>query len=154
MENEFINLEQPNSPDQSQETKPEAKTEVKTEKVAETKSSKTASSKQAITKPVPIVKQVPVIKDPQIKQIEDVLAAGLEDYYKKLNPSDQKKFKESGEQAASEVNTLLQKAVVKIEEVISIIKKWLGTVPGLNIFFVEQSAKIKADKIFLNRKVR
>jgi hypothetical protein len=32
-------------------------------------------------------------------------------------------------------------------KVLTIIKKWLQTIPGISKFFIEQEAKIKTDKI-------
>jgi len=150
MENEFIKFEQPTSPDSANEKKVEIKPEKLTEKVQEKSVANNVPAKDVKIEPKTVIS--PTFKDPKVKEIEDILAAGLGDYYSSLTPSDQKKFKQSGEEAAKEVNGILQKAVVKIEEIIGVIRKWLGTVPGLNKFFVEQSAKIKADKILITHR--
>ncbi|MFW0862221.1 MAG: hypothetical protein ACKKL6_01410 [Candidatus Komeilibacteria bacterium] len=150
MEKEFIKFEQPVSPDKVNETKVEAKPEKVTEKISEQSSNTPVSAKKVEPKAKPVAK--PIAKDPQVQEIENILAAGLGDYYTSLNPVEQKKFKESGEEVAKEVNSILQRAVIKVEEIIGVIRKWLGSVPGLNKFFVEQSAKIKADKILISRR--
>jgi hypothetical protein len=151
MESDFKNLEQLPKPELGTNEKEASTVEVASERNMETVVS---NVKQATKVAEPrIQSQVQSTTgesaDYQAKQIEDVLADGLDDYYKKMNPTDQKKFKETGEQAAREINTLLQKAVVKVNEIVGIIRKWLGGVPGLNKFFVEQSAKIKADKVLI-----
>lgn len=146
----FINLEQPPQADISVEKSIETNVEVAPEGVSE-KISEVNSPQLSIpsvqSEALPQVHNA--IKDPQVQKIEDILADGLGDYYTKLDPKDKEIFKQSGEQAAKEVNTLLQKAIIKIEEIVDIIKRWLGTVPGLNKFFIEQSAKIKADKVYI-----
>ncbi len=83
----------------------------------------------------------------QQKQIEKVLAEGLEEIYLSLTPEKQKEFKIAGEETAKKINQLLAKAKVKIGDIIKLIKKWLSIIPGLNSYFLEQEAKIKADEI-------
>ncbi len=87
------------------------------------------------------------------KQIENILADGLEDIYLNMPPDKQEEFKTVGEQTAREINKLLDSAKVKVKQIIDLIKKWLSLIPGVNKFFLEQEAKIKADKIMeLSRK--
>ncbi len=83
----------------------------------------------------------------QLQQIEQVLADGLQDLYASLPPAEQQKFKVTGEQAAQQVQGLLSQVKVKVQQVIDVIRQWLGTLPGVNKFFVEQEAKIKAEKL-------
>lgn len=150
MENEFTNLEQSPQVEISPDKKAEVKRESSVEKTAEQVVKKPTSTPQSQV-PESQIDTAPIkpVVDAQVKQIEGILADGLEGYYSKLNSADQQKFKQSGEEAAREVNSLLQKAVVKINEIIRVIKKWLASVPGLNKFFIEQSAKIKTDKILI-----
>ncbi len=87
------------------------------------------------------------------KQIENILESGLEEIYLRMSPEKQQKFKAVGEQTAQEINKLLDSAKVKVKQIIDLIKKWLSLIPGVNKFFLEQEAKIKADKIMeLSRK--
>jgi len=79
--------------------------------------------------------------------IEKVLSGGLEDVYAGMPPDKQQEFKQAGEKTANEILTLLAKAKVKIKSIIHLIKKWLLIIPGVNKFFLEQEAKIKADEI-------
>ena len=81
------------------------------------------------------------------KKIEGILAVGLEEIYLNMPPDKQKEFKQAGEKTAKEINTLLQKTKVKAKKVIDLIKKWLLLIPGVNKYFLEQEAKIKADEI-------
>jgi hypothetical protein len=81
------------------------------------------------------------------KQIENVLARGLREIYLNLTPEKQQAFKLVGEETARKINQLLAKTKVKIGAIIKLIKKWLSLIPGVNKYFLEQEAKIKADEI-------
>jgi len=81
------------------------------------------------------------------KQVENILESDLEEMYLKLAPEKQREFKSKGEETARQINTLLDQAKVKMGKIISLIKRWLSLLPGVNRFFLEQEAKIKADKI-------
>ena len=83
----------------------------------------------------------------RIKEIENVLSEGLEDIYLKMNPDKQLEFKRMGEQTARKINELIERGKAKVKKVIILIKKWLALIPGVNKFFLEQEAKIKADEI-------
>jgi len=81
------------------------------------------------------------------KQIESILANGLADLYIKMPTDKQQEFKLAGEQTAHKINSLLDQAKVKVKEIIDLIRKWLLIIPGVNKFFLEQEAKIKADEV-------
>ncbi len=81
------------------------------------------------------------------KQIETVLSSGLNEIYLNLTPEKQKQFKKAGEETAGKINLLLAKAKVNIGAIIKLIRKWLSLIPGVNRYFLEQEAKIKADEI-------
>ena len=81
------------------------------------------------------------------KQIESILANGLDDLYIKMPADKQQEFKLAGEQTANKINSLLDQAKVKVKEIIDLIRKWLLIIPGVNKFFLEQEAKIKADEV-------
>lgn len=83
----------------------------------------------------------------QQKQIEKILAQGLEDIYLSLKPERQKKFKQAGEETAVKINKILVKAKINIGAIIKLIKKWLSLIPGVNKYFLEQEAKIRAEEI-------
>lgn len=85
--------------------------------------------------------------DQQLQQVEQVLAEGLQDIFASLPPAEQQKFKVAGELAAQEVNNLLGQVKVKVSAIVDVIRRWLSSIPGVNKFFVEQEAKIKAQKL-------
>jgi len=86
-------------------------------------------------------------KTPLHQNIEAVLEEDLGDLYFSLSPEKQKIFKAEGEQTAKKIIELIETAKITFRRVFNLIKKWLKIIPGLNRFFVEQEAKIKADRI-------
>jgi len=81
------------------------------------------------------------------KQVESILAEDLAEIYLSLAPQKRQEFKIKGEQTANKISQLLTKAKINIGEIIKLIKKWLMLIPGVNKYFLEQEAKIKADEI-------
>ena len=83
----------------------------------------------------------------QEKKIEKIMERDLDDIFLKMPEYKRGQFKMAGEQTAREINRLLQNAKVKVGKIIDLLKKWLSLIPGVNKFFLEQEAKIKADEI-------
>lgn len=90
----------------------------------------------------------------EIKNIENILQEGLGEIYKTMDPISQAQFKAQGEDTARAINILLHKTKIKIKEIVDLIIKWLKLIPGVNKFFVEQEAKIKADKLMAQKRKR
>jgi hypothetical protein len=80
--------------------------------------------------------------------IDDILEDGLDKFFLEMSPQEQKRFKEEGEKTVFKINKLLDKAKVSVSKIVSLIKSWLNLIPKTNRYFLEQEAKIKADKIF------
>ena len=81
------------------------------------------------------------------KEIEGILAQDLEEVYISLPAALRTKFRIEGEKAAEKIEILLKHTKLAIKEIIKVIREWLLALPGVNRFFVEQEAKIKADKL-------
>lgn len=81
------------------------------------------------------------------EKIDQILSEGLSDVFMDLDPNTQIKFKVEGERTTRKINELLSGAKIKAKKIVDLIMSWLGIIPGLNRFFLEQEAKIKADKI-------
>jgi len=87
-------------------------------------------------------------KDSPLHQsVEAILESDLEELYFQMNKQEQKVFKEKGEQTAKQIIELVTSAKATFDKVFKLIKNWLKIIPGVNKFFIEQDAKIKADKI-------
>jgi hypothetical protein len=92
---------------------------------------------------------------PNIKrqeEIDRILSEGLDEVFLSMSPEQQKEFTERGEMTVKKINKLLESTKVKIAKVIKLIKNWLRTIPKVNSYFLEQEAKIKADKIIKLKK--
>lgn len=83
----------------------------------------------------------------RIADIERILEEDLSEIYFKLPEAEKVKFRTTGEQTAREINTLLSSATVKLKKIIEVITGWLKLIPGVSKFFLEQEAKIKADRL-------
>lgn len=90
---------------------------------------------------------VPIVKDELTIRIEKVMEDGLGDAFLALTPIQKQEFKIKGEETAWQIRQLMKKTHVKIKEIFRLIYEWLKILPGINKFFLEQEAKIKADKI-------
>jgi hypothetical protein len=86
------------------------------------------------------------------KQIDAILSEGLNDIFLSMDTKQQKIFKEEGEKTTVKINLLLNSAKVKLKNIIDLIKNWLKLIPKVNPYFLEQEAKIKADKIIKLKK--
>lgn len=84
---------------------------------------------------------------PLHQSIEAILESDLEDLYFKMDAKRQEKFKKKGEATASQIVKLVATGKATFKKIFELIKKWLRLIPGVNKFFIEQEAKIKADKI-------
>lgn len=80
-------------------------------------------------------------------QVESVLEEDLGTLYRDLSPEAKLQFKQDGERVAIQIASLLERAKVKVAQIIKLIREWLVRLPGVSKYFVEQEAKIKADKI-------
>ncbi len=92
-------------------------------------------------------KQAAPQKSPLRQEIENVLEEDLVELYRSLTPRQKQQFKETGERTAAHIEKLLRKVRITVIEIIRLIRRWLILLPGVNIFFVEKEAKIKAERI-------
>lgn len=91
--------------------------------------------------------KVPEIRDELTVKVEKIMEQGLEEAYKELTPIQQQEFKIKGEETAFKIRQMLKSAHVKVKKIFQLLVGWLKMLPGVNRFFLEQEAKIKADKI-------
>ncbi|MFH1712458.1 MAG: hypothetical protein ABH846_04475 [Patescibacteria group bacterium] len=90
---------------------------------------------------------VPTQKDPILEGLENILADDLADIYIKLPENKRPAFKAKGEEIAILINEMILTGKIKAKKILDYIRDWLRMVPGINKFFLEQAAKIKADRI-------
>lgn len=96
---------------------------------------------------------VPVVRDALTIQVEKIMEEDLKDAFRELTPVQKQEFKIAGEKTAYKIRQLLRHTHVKIKKIFQLIFAWLRLLPGINKFFLEQEAKIKADKILSLKKM-
>ncbi len=80
-------------------------------------------------------------------KVEQILAQDMDRIFLSLDLAKQAEFKRKGEQASQQITKLLSKGSVPLRKILNIIVDWLRVIPHVNRFYLEQEAKIKADKI-------
>ncbi|MEK7665615.1 MAG: hypothetical protein AAB337_01905 [Patescibacteria group bacterium] len=87
--------------------------------------------------------------DPLTAEIEQVLSQDLDELYNELAPDKKERFKVEGEKVASLIRQMMKKGKLHTRKVLVLIRRWLGLIPGVNRFFLEQESKIKTDRILM-----
>lgn len=144
---------QPTVPSQEQQFEIQKKEPVQLETKKEGFLEETISglkNKLRSTKKKPTI--IPTVRDALTVEVEKVMEEGLKDAFKELTPIQRQEFKIKGEQTATQIRDLLRATHVKVKKIIRLIVEWLKMLPGINRFFLEQEAKIKADKIMALKK--
>ncbi|PIT87434.1 MAG: hypothetical protein COU31_02965 [Candidatus Magasanikbacteria bacterium CG10_big_fil_rev_8_21_14_0_10_40_10] len=90
---------------------------------------------------------IPAVRDELTLKIEKILEEGLNDSFQQLSPIAKQEFKIKGEEIALKIRDLLRSTHIKAKKILKLILEWLRFLPGINRFFIEQEAKIKADRI-------
>lgn len=86
-------------------------------------------------------------EDPILAQIEAILEEDIGPIYAAMSPEAKSKFKAKGEEVAQVIRAMIERAKVKANKVLKLIRDWLKLIPGINRFFLEQETAIKTQKI-------
>lgn len=89
-----------------------------------------------------------------LPDVQRILAQGLYETYAQLPPALQQKLKVEGEATASRIAVLLTEVKVRVSRIIRLIRRWLSLIPGVNRYYLEQEAKLKADALLALREER
>ena len=103
------------------------------------------SAAEALPQAAPAV--LTIQKSPLLLEIESIMEENLREIYQNMPDELKLRFNSEGEKTAGEIKNLMQSLKATTKKLIDILKKWLLIIPGINKFFLEQEAKIKADKI-------
>lgn len=90
---------------------------------------------------------VSVVRDDLTVKIEHIMEDGLVDAFREMTPVQKQEFKIVGEKTALQIRDIIKGGKIKIKKIFQLLVNWLKIIPGVNRFFIEQEAKIKADKI-------
>jgi len=93
----------------------------------------------------PAVVETP--KDHVLQEVEKILEEDLDTLVEGMNESDRTKFEAKGLEVSGQIAKMVRSFKLKMGKVVALIREWLHTIPGVNKYFLEQEAKIKADKI-------
>ncbi len=135
------------------ETEKKAETEKKTGEKGDTKKETTLLPKKRPSFLQRKTITVPQTRDEVTVKIEKIMEEGLNEAYQRLSPIAKQEFKIKGEQTALKIRDLLKAGHVKVKKILRLLLDWLRVLPGVNRFFLEQEAKIKADKIIALKKL-
>lgn len=84
-----------------------------------------------------------------LKQVEGLLADGLQGLYMSLPDARRAAFKQTGELVANKITDMIMYGKARAKEIWKLIGEWLRAVPGVNRYFLEQEIKIKTDRIMM-----
>ncbi|MDO8581334.1 MAG: hypothetical protein Q7S16_00460 [bacterium] len=150
----------PISPEVSPQPTPVERPLLEEEQIIEKKEEAPTKSAEAAEFSVPVVSKSVALpskeevlplsvtkKSEELQAIEEILEENLEEAYWQMPPAMRQQFKEQGEDTAKKIERLLNALHLNILKVLRLLQKWLSIIPHINSFFLEQEAKIKADKI-------
>ncbi|MEI7512725.1 MAG: hypothetical protein WCK01_04700 [Candidatus Uhrbacteria bacterium] len=88
-----------------------------------------------------------VQKDEITIEVEKILEAGLGEYVTEMPEEARLRFLKKGGEVAAQLSIMVRSLNMHVSLVVKLLKEWLLTIPGVNKYFIEQEAKIKADMI-------
>lgn len=127
----------------------------KTPEKAESKKNENIEALAPASSATPVSSSVVLGVDSETKRIqaiEAIMSNGLDKVFLQMSPKERKRFRSEGEKTALKINVLLKKAKFSADKIVTLIRRWLSLIPRINRFFLEQEAKIKADKIIKVKK--
>lgn len=86
-------------------------------------------------------------KSQMLTDIEEIMTGDLGKVYQTMTPEKQIEFKRKGEEVAKAIEDLTLRVKVTARKVLALIREWLKLIPGVNKYFLEQEAKIKAEEL-------
>tara|TARA_Y100001970_G_C14198745_1_gene839783 strand:- start:607 stop:1146 length:540 start_codon:yes stop_codon:yes gene_type:complete len=138
----------PKTPEQLQNEEQRAQQVNEARNEAKTDINKQDLLKNITKRPKKQNQQKTVVRDELTIQIEKVMEDGLGETYNSLSVIQKQQFKIKAEETVFEIRNLMQKTKIKMKVILRLLLNWMKLIPGVNHFFLEQEAKIKADQIF------
>lgn len=129
-------------PSEQQQEQPRTQTkEVLTEKISVVGKIGKNAQDQGVSSPAPLPKTAVRL------EIESVLSEHINAMISHMDVEAKTAFKLQANETASTIEKRVNTAKATAKKVIRLITTWLRLIPGVNEFYIEQEAKIKADKI-------
>lgn len=148
--------ESPNLLSAEQPSSQELPTQPSNPKEKETPTEQTSENQEINITPIPSIStptSQTTLTDPdqkKLEKIEEILAEDLDDLYNSMTPQQQQTFKTKGEETAIKIKQILDSGKTHFKKIVELIQSWLQLIPGVNKYFLEKEAKIKADQIVEN----
>lgn len=101
----------------------------------------------AVTSTSTQVAEPMIEKDELVIEVEKILEDGVGAFYDSLPPEAKPIFRARGEAVAREIAEMVRTLKIHVKRIVILITDWLKSIPGVNKYFLEQEAKIKADRI-------
>lgn len=144
---------------QEQAPKPRIEIPKEKEKTFEFVVPKGAEEKIKPGEPLPVVQlpKMPLAAAPKAEEkelehkIQRILSEDIVDLYKNLPDEQKRVVLREGKYTIRTLIELVRRAKCRAKEIVELIRRWLQKIPGINRFFAEQEAKIKAQKIMMLR---
>lgn len=96
----------------------------------------------------PATEAAPAVPSDEVMvEVEKILGDGLGDYVESMPEAARMRFLTKGRDVSTQIAVMVRSLKVEIRHVVTLIRDWLLTIPGVNRYFLEQEAKIKTDRI-------
>ena len=95
----------------------------------------------------PVAPAIAVAPDKIADDVQKILEEGLEEAIVTMPEEAKQRFLQKGKEIGTIVADMVRRYKVEVKRVLSLLKEWLTTIPGVNRFFLEKEAKIKTDRI-------
>lgn len=95
----------------------------------------------------PVAPAIAVPPDQIAQDVQKILEDNLEEAIVTMPEEAKQRFLQKGKEIGSIVADMVRRYKVEVKRVLSLLKDWLTTIPGVSRFFLEQEAKIKTDRI-------
>ena len=105
------------------------------EKTKETEGAKTAEISEGASSVSTAQAPADAYHQRREKEIDACLSEGLGETFLAMTPEKQKVFQEEGEKTVKKINVLLDATKVNLGKIVSLIRRWLSLITGVNRFF-------------------
>lgn len=95
----------------------------------------------------PVAPAIAVAPDKIADDVQKILEDGLEEAIVTMPEEAKQRFLQKGKEIGTILADMVRRYKVEVKRVLSLLKEWLTTIPGINRFFLEKEAKIKTDRI-------
>ncbi len=129
---------------------PEARLEsesVQTANVASVVIASPEAAQEAQLTASPTATAIAVPPDKVAEEVDAILKENLDEAITAMPEEAKQRFWQKGKELSVILADMVRRYKVEVKHVLTLLKNWLTSIPGVNRFFLEQEAKIKTDRI-------